>query len=157
MHTNSRVSCFWPTGAERSLWISPNFLRICGGCRLPFLISVDRGIWLLLALFVGSTAPPFLRLQSDRDLFLPSTARARPGAAFNPTVRRAVTEATRANRCKNNPDTYHNSGCPSASVLSLSRAKTNTLPQAEARLEACSHAPAKLCGIWTSPLVRYLK
>ena len=163
---------FWPTGAEGSLWISPNFLRICGGCRLPFLISVDRprhfgccSPFLLdqrrrrrscdsrvTVIFFcrRPTARPSRRgFQPDRR---PARARAR---GDRPTRRGLiVAKTTRIRIIIQGVRPRPRPSCPSRG-----RKPTRFLKQSRGKVgqEACSHAPAKLCGFWTSPLVRHSK
>ena len=91
--------------ANRSRTLALDFTQLFAHLRrmsapISDISRPTAAFWLLFALFVGSTAPPpFLRLPSDRDLFLPSTDRARPSRrGFQPDRRPARARGDRPTR-----------------------------------------------------------
>ena len=165
------MTCFL---ANRNRTLALDFTKLFAHLRgmsapISDISRPTAAFWLLFALFVGSTAPPpFLRLPSDRDLFLPSTDRARPSRrGFQPDRRPARARGDRPTRrglivAKTTRIRIIIQGVrprPRPSCPSRGRKPTRFLKQSRGKVgqEACSHAPAKLCGFWTSPLVRHSK
>ena len=138
------MTCFL---ANRNRTLALDFTKLFAHLRgmsapISDISRPTAAFWLLFALFVGSTAPPpFLRLPSDRDLFCrrPTARPSRRG--FQPDRRPARARGDRPTRrglivAKTTRIRIIIQGVrpsASASALSISRAKTNTLPQAEQR------------------------